>query len=323
MSVTQVFSSPIALIFFNRPDQTEKVFWQIREAKPTRLFLISDGPRTSVRGEREKVEACRKIVADIDWPCEVLRNYSDQNLGCKRRVISGLDWVFSYVNSAIILEDDCLPSEDFFSFTDELLKRYEQNERVGAICGTNLLESSSSTTDSYFFSKLPSIWGWATWARVWRKYDGEIKNWPANKHSGFLSKVLGDTKAIRYWSDSLDEVYRSHLDTWDYQFTYHLWQSDQLAVIPSENLISNIGFGLNATHTLDSRSSLANIKTSKMVFPLNHPVEISPKSDFDKKISGLFPGRWRIHAGRIVKSLPGPIVALLQWVYSKLRLRGK
>jgi hypothetical protein len=238
--------------------------------------LISDGPRPKRAGEGEEVAACRELVAQIDWECNVFRNYADQNLGCRQRVISGLDWVFSQVDSAIILEDDCVPNPDFFRFTDELLHRYEKDESVGAVCGTNALEKPTLTYGSYFFSKMPAIWGWATWARVWTEYDGAVRDWPRKKQEGLLSKVLGNRSAIRYWTYSLDGVYRDRIDTWDYQFSYLLWRTNQLAIIPAKNLISNIGFGPNATHTYDTASALSNLKTSEIVFPWCTPPTYRP-----------------------------------------------
>ena len=319
MSVNQVFSSPVVLIFFNRPEQTQKVFDRIKEAKPKKLFLISDGPRLRRAGEGDEVAACRELVAQIDWECDVLRNYSDQNLGCRQRVISGLDWVFSQVDSAIILEDDCVPNADFFLFTDELLKRYEKDESVGAICGTNALEKLTVTNDSYFFSRMPAIWGWATWARVWGEYDGAVRDWPLKKREGLLAKVLGNKNAVRYWTESLDGVYRNRIDTWDYQFTYLLWRTNQLAIIPARNLISNIGFGANATHTHDPTSALSNLKSADLEFPLMHPSAIQAFVDYDNEItSSLVPAAFRLHLGRLMKRIPRPIASFVTRIYSKL-----
>jgi hypothetical protein len=312
--------SPVVLFVFNRPVEAEKVFERIRAAKPSKLFVISDGPRQKKNGESELVKRSRDIISKIDWPVELSTNFSDDNLGCKGRIASGLDWVFSQVNSAIILEDDCLPEPDFFRFTDQLLKRFEHDERIGAISGTNPLEGLYPEASSYFFSRLPSIWGWATWARVWKNYDGDILDWPAQRNSTLLSKSLLTKKAIKYWRQSLDGVYRKAIDTWDYQFTYQLFKKGQLSVVPAKNLISNIGFGPTATHTLDTSSFLANLKTSKLDFPLVHPIEIHSNEGFDQELQARFiPASWRLWVVRRVTSLPAPLVKVLRVIYDRLR----
>jgi hypothetical protein len=311
--------SPVVLFVFNRPVEAEKVFERIRDAKPSRLFVISDGPRQKKNGESELVKRSRDIISKIDWPVELSTNFSDENLGSRKRIISGLDWVFSQVDSAIILEDDCLPGPDFFRFTDQLLKHFKFDERVGAISGTNPLEGLSANATSYFFSKLPSIWGWATWARVWKNYDGDILDWPAQRNSSLLSKSLSTKEAIRYWKHSLDGVYKKAIDAWDYQFTYHLFKTGQLSVVPTKNLISNIGFGPTATHTFDTSSSLANLTTSRLEFPLVHPAKIKEELWFDQEIQARFvPAKWRLWAIQIARFLPKAFVGVLLRIYERL-----
>jgi hypothetical protein len=312
--------SPVVLFVFNRPVEAEKVFERIRDVKPSRLFVVSDGARPGKSDEADLVQRSRDIISRIDWHVEVSTDFSEENLGCKKRITSGLDWVFSQVESAIILEDDCLPEPDFFRFTDQLLKHFKFDERVGAISGTNPLGGLSDNATSYFFSKLPSIWGWATWARVWKNYDGDILDWPTQRNSNLLSNSLSTKKAIRYWANSLDGVYKKAIDTWDYQFTYHLFKTGQLSVVPTKNLISNIGFGPNATHTLDSSSSLANLATSKLEFPLVHPAGIRLDDEFDQEIQNRFiPASWRLWVARLANSFPAPLVKVLRTVYGRLR----
>ena len=324
MGLNQGLSSPVVFVFFNRPDETEKVFSAIRAAKPKTLFLISDGPRLEIPGERELVDSCRNIVEQVDWACDVFRNYSDTNLGCRRRVISGLDWVFSEVESAVILEDDCFPSPDFFRFTDELLTRFKGNEQIGAICGTNPLEELPGPSGSYFFSTRASIWGWATWARVWKEYDGNLRDWPARRSSNLLETSLFTKRARVHLRNSLDLTHRCLIDTWDYQFTYQLLKTGQLCVIPQQNLVSNIGFGPGATHTLDTSSPLANIQPSPMEFPLLHPNEIRVHSMFDLALENHFtPARWRLWINKATRILPKRLVLRMRGVYSRLRGSSK
>lgn len=184
--------APIVLITFNRPLLTKQVFNVISKAKPSVLFLISDGPRNGA--ERKLVEETRQIISLIDWPCKVFRKYSDVNLGCKISVSSGLDWVFSRADRAIILEDDCVPDPSFFTFCDDLLDKYEDNPKIMHITGSFLLGNNSVSKDSYYFSHFTSVWGWATWRRAWTKYDVAIKDWQNNSQI-VLNQTLKDRRS--------------------------------------------------------------------------------------------------------------------------------
>jgi hypothetical protein len=159
---------------------TEAVFARIAEAKPRRLLVIADGPRSHVPGDAEKCRAVRRLFDRIDWDCDLSINFADTNLGCRKRISSGLDWVFAQSEEAIILEDDCLPVPSFFWYCDELLQKYRDEPRVMTICGSNWLRETPSN-DSYVFTTHCSIWGWATWRRAWRTYDVDLKSWPAKK----------------------------------------------------------------------------------------------------------------------------------------------
>lgn len=313
------FGCPVTLFIFNRPIETEKVFQRIRSIKPSRLFIVSDGPRLNNEVETDLVLLCREIVSRIDWECEISTNFSDHNMGCRRRVISGLDWVFSMVEYSIILEDDCLPHPDFFSFADELLQRFANDERVGAISGTNLLLENSDSGTSYLFSRFPSIWGWGTWGRVWKMYDGEILDWPEQQKAHLLRETLSNKRAIDHWERSLNGVYNHQIDTWDYQFAYLLWKTKQLSVIPRNNLISNIGFGANATHTFDKSSPMSNMATFPMSYPLVHPSKVATDSQFDHEIqSQLTPALWRWWASRLMHILPVSLAKLVRLIYKQL-----
>ncbi len=187
-------TTPVAFIIFKRPDTTRKVFEEIRRAKPPKLLVIADGPRPNIVGEAEKCAAARAIIDSVDWECEVLKNYSDENLGCKQRVSSGLDWVFDNVEEAIILEDDCLPHPTFFRFCEELLEKYRGDERIMTIGGTNLLKNWKSDIQSYHCSNYFNCWGWATWKRVWKHYDVDMKLWGNLEIRNRIADVIVDKK---------------------------------------------------------------------------------------------------------------------------------
>jgi len=262
--------TPVAFLIFNRPDTTARVFAEIARAKPPKLLVVADGPRPDRPGEAEKCAAARAIIEQADWPCEVLTNYSEVNLGCKRRVSSGLDWVFSSVEEVIILEGDCLPHPTFFRFCEELLDKYRDDERVMMISGNNFQFGRKRTEYSYYFSRYTHIWGWATWRRAWQYYDVNMELWPEIRDGGWLRDWLGNKNSARYWETILEKVYRGEIDTWDYGWTFACWIQNALTILPSVNLVSNIGFDPEATHTT-GHSKFANMKTEPMKFPLSHP----------------------------------------------------
>jgi hypothetical protein len=267
-------TTPVAFIIFNRPDTTERVFSEIAKAKPPKLLVVADGARTNKIGEAEKVAATRAIIQRVDWNCEVLTNFSEVNLGCKVRVSSGIDWVFEQVEEAIILEDDCLPDATFFRFCQEMLERYRGDQRIGMISGDNFQFGQTRNNDSYYFSKYVHIWGWATWRDKWQKsYDVDLNKWPSINTGNWLVDILGNPKEAASWSKTFESMYKGKIDTWDYQWVFCNWLEGRINVMPNVNLISNIGFGAGATHTI-SDSSLANLPVEKMSFPLLHPVGI-------------------------------------------------
>ena len=275
-------TTPVAFIIFNRPDTTAKVFNEIAKARPPKLLVVADGPRANRVGEAERVAATRAIVEKVDWPCEVLCNFSDINLGCKARVSSGLDWVFAQVPEAIVLEDDCLPDPSFFRFCQELLDHYRQDKRVGMISGDNFQFGRSYNADSYYFSKYIHIWGWATWRDRWQEtYDVSMTSWPIVREEGRLEELLGNQKETKFWTTIFNKVYAGKIDTWDYQWGYANWAHDRVAILPAVNLISNIGFGSDATHTV-SASDLANLPTNSLRFPLQHPTELIKNRSADE-----------------------------------------
>lgn len=263
-----IILTPVAFLIFNRPDLTQKVFEVIRKAKPKTLLVVADGPRFSE--EAEKCKAARAIVEQVDWDCKLLTNYSDANLGCRRRVSSGLDWVFSQVESAIILEDDCLPHPSFFAFCDTLLSRYWNDERVWVISGDNFQDGQWRGDGSYYFSRYNHCWGWATWRRAWKYYDGDLKGWADLKASELLSSIFEDPLECQYWSQIWETLYtKNQPDTWDYQWTFTCMSNGGLTILPNINLVSNIGFRTDGTHTRNE-SSQANIPVAD-IGEIKHP----------------------------------------------------
>ena len=305
--------TPVALIIFNRPEVTERVFREIARARPKKLLVVADGPRQGRVGEAEKCAATRAIVERVDWDCEVLKNYSQVNLGCGRRPATGLQWVFEQAEEAIILEDDCLPNPTFFRYCDELLATYRHDERVMHISGDNWGFSPAHQAFSYFFSCYCCSWGWASWRRAFRYYDHEMKLWPSLRDTPWLLDILGDPEAVDFWRPKFEAAYRSGLegvDGWDWQWLFACWAHRGLSILPSTNLISNIGFGPDATHLQRADDERANFGTAEMAFPLTHPSYMARDRGIDRTIVervGLSPAPrtvyWKLRR-RLVAALP-------------------
>ncbi len=277
--MTESVRTVVALVIFNRPQTTAMVFERIRQVRPRVLMVIADGPREGRQGEADACRRVRQIVEDVDWPCEVLKNYSDTNMGCGARVASGIEWVFQHVEQAIILEDDCLANLTFFRFCEELLERYRDEERVMQISGSNFLFGRRATEESYYLSRYPLCWGWATWRRAWRHFDFKMQTWKANRGECLARFTHQSERA--FWRHGWDSIAERRLDTWDYQWALAFLTANGLAVTPSTNLVSNVGFGSDATHT---RSRLLAIRPAvgAIGFPLRHPVHVEADREADE-----------------------------------------
>jgi hypothetical protein len=265
-------STPVALMIYKRPDTTARVLAEIAKAKPPKLLVIADGPRPNIPGEAEEIAATRAVIEQVDWECEVLKNYADTNLGCGTRVSSGLSWVFNNVDEAIILEDDCLPHPTFFRFCEELLEKYRYDQRIMAISGDNF-QPARRNSYSYYFSSLAQVWGWASWSRAWQYYDFDISLWPKIREGNLLQNILSSSKTVNYWNYIFQNIFDKNFDTWDHQWVFTCFINNGLTIMPNDNLVSNIGFGPSATHTKSRNkySFFAFYPTKPMEFPLSHP----------------------------------------------------
>ncbi len=276
----QPFTTPVLFLIFNRPDTTEKVFDIIREIKPLNLFVSADGPRLNKKDEEQKCTAARNIIKKIDWECQLKTNFSEKNLGCRAGVSSGINWFFTNVEEGIILEDDCVPDISFFNFCETLLKYYKNDERIMHISGVNFQDGIIRGNGSYYFSRINHIWGWATWKRAWDKYDVNVSTYPQLLEQKLFSAVFTDPAIRKYWQKNIQLVYKKQKDTWDVQWQYAVSVNNGLAIIPNVNLISNIGFDLNATHTIDNFHTLANRPVSH-IDAINHPNFVVPDLQAD------------------------------------------
>jgi hypothetical protein len=272
----------VLFILFNRPDTTQLVFDEIRKAKPAKLFIAADGPRPNREDDAQKCEEARKIVEQIDWPCEVKTLFRPENLGCKMAVSSAIDWFFEHVEEGIILEDDCLPSPSFFYFCENMLDYHRHEQSVMHVSGVNPLNTGFGE-GSYYFTRIPHIWGWATWRRAWKRYDVHMSSYPDFVNQNRISDIFTEKEYQQYWLKIFQMAFEGQIDTWDYQWVYTLFNHHGLSIIPSQNLISNIGFDGNATHTLNHNSPLAN-RPVYTITTIHHPTAIIPSKTALKQV---------------------------------------
>ena len=276
----------VALIFFNRPDSIKKVFESVRIAKPAKLFLIQDGYRSNK--DIEKIKECRRIVEEIDWECEVHKNYSEKNMGCGRRMSSGITWVFEHVEKAIFLEDDCVPNQSFFHFCEENLEKYKNDERVLMISGMNHFGVTKEIKEDYFFAINGAIWGWATWKRAWDLYDYSAKAIEDEEIVRFLLKsgiepIVAAKADVKQWKDTNTKIKKGEkMSYWAHQWRLCKMINHNLCIIPKVNLVSNVG-DTDPTHpaTDNTKCVYHHMDTYSINDPLVHPEHIYHYTKYD------------------------------------------
>ncbi len=262
-----MLTPPVLFLIFKRPEQTAQVFEAIRRARPARLFIAADGPRDEA--ERLLCERSRGIVKDIDWDCEVQTLFRDENRGCKEAVSEAINWFFEAVDEGIILEDDTLPAQSFFTYCRELLEHYRDDERIMHISGENPLDHPV-TQDSYYYARIQHCWGWATWKRAWRHFDIGLQTLDTCLEHNVLSSIFFKDNQKKYWEDIFQDVKNGKIDTWDYIWTYAIFCNNGLCINSNINLVSNIGFGEAATHTKEA-SAVSERPFFEIALPLHHP----------------------------------------------------
>ena len=277
-----MLTTPILFLIFNRPDTTRRVFEKIRQERPAILFIASDGPRESKPGERAVCEECRNIVLNgIDWRCEVKTLFREENQGSGKGVSSAINWFFEHVEEGIILEDDVLPTKSFFSFCKEMLLRFKDDTNIMHVSGNNF-QLSQIGSNSYYLSKLPHSWGWATWRRAWQKFEFDLHSFNEDELKSYFNYPPIDNFWHTMFKNTKRELY-NHV--WDYQWTYTIFLHGGLCVLPQYNLATNIGFGEEASHTSNSEDFLANLKAYDMIIPATEDkVVYNPVADINSHI---------------------------------------
>lgn len=302
--------TPVVLLVFNRPRLTARVLDAISYARPSKLFVVADGPRADRPTDREQCETTRALVDAVDWDCDVVKDYADVNLGVDRRVPLGLTRVFEQVEEAIVLEDDCVPHPSFFRFCDELLERYRDDERVMHIAGSTYRPHPVPTPYSYFFSQFNGCWGWATWRRAWHHFDPTVKVWGDLRHTSWLADRVEHPLAVRYWAREFEDAYvhDGHASAWDHQWTFACWANSGLSIVPRDNLITNIGCGPEATHMVSQDDPRGNLPAHEVTFPLSHPPNVLQLREADRQCvrEVVLPALWTPSRARVLASRLAP-----------------
>jgi GR25 family glycosyltransferase involved in LPS biosynthesis len=307
------FTTPILIICFNRPQYIVNQVNVLRELAPRKIYISSDGARENRSDEKIKVKNVRELyLKEIDWDCDIKVNFSDNNLGCFLGVSSGMKWFFNHEPEGIILEDDILPSLDFFRFMQAMLEKYRENDKVISISGCNF-GYDAADANGYLFCKVMNMWGWATWAKEFKNVDFQMKQWKEIKNPKFFlyhrlrSNLLDlDINWVKYFKEKFDSIELGRIDTWDYQFMFYQLKNKKLSIYPNRNLVKNLGFDADATHTVEKNNPMVNVVLSEIIFPLKNKVSIKENrffyENYLKPIWALYQRpNWKYYLGNILK----------------------
>lgn len=308
--------SPVLFVIFNRPDTTQLVFDQIRLAQPTRLYIAADGPRPGSANDAELCKQTREITRQVDWPCEVKTLFNDENLGCKYGVSAALNWFFANEEEGIVLEDDCLPANSFFKFCDTLLEKYRYDTRVRHITGCNLQQGKKWGDASYYFSNRTHVWGWASWRRVWDDYDITLAKYDKENVKEMMLNIYPDDLVAECWANIFNETKTGKNNSWAYALDFVNFFNNGLIIIPNYNLISNIGFSGNATHTIDENNLYANNSLQEFE-EMTHPTVILPEKAADLAIQ-----YYEFNIAGIQRKRNAPHRRIKRWLKSVFRKKS-
>lgn len=299
-------TTPVVLLVFNRPDVTRRTFERIAAVEPERLLIVAGGPREDHPGDEALCRQTRAVIADIDWECDVDRLYYDTNQGRRDGVVKGLDWVFEQVPEAIILEDDCVAGPDFFRFCEDMLEEYRGDERVMLVNGTNRLGTWKADGQDYHFVTWQGVWGIGMWRSTWAEYDPAMARWNDPDALDRMRDVMCDEEIYERQVDAMQKVVDGRSDMWTKPLRFAMAVNNALAVVPSKNLVSNIGFGEHARFTTDPENPLADLPRYELKFPLDRRDVVAPDREYKRICFERYrrPGR----AERILSSIPRPIL---------------
>lgn len=272
---------PVVLLIFNRPETTSRQLESLRIIQPDQLFVVADGPRENHPADAERCEQTRQILESIDWTCDVQTNFAESNMGLGRRVSSGISWAFEQVERAIILEDDCVVHPTFFPFCEELLKRYSKDDRVMHIAASNFQRGQRRNNASYYFSKYPHCWGWATWRRAWNHFDYDLTDVSRGDQFDWLDEMTDRPIEARYWMSIWKQFQSENTNLWAARWVYSCWRHGGLSIIPERNMVMNTGFGDDGTNTT-RKDWRARMPALPVDFPMRHPSDVSRQREADR-----------------------------------------
>lgn len=305
-----ITKAPVLFLTYRRIETAQRVFEAIKKARPQKLYFASNAPNPNISGEAARVGRVRSLLDQVDWDCEIKVRFLEEHLPVRLSVTSSLNWFFSEEEMGIILEDDCLPNQDFFVFCNTLLQRYRDDGRVFVITGCNFQDGQERGNGSYYFSRYSHVWGWASWRRAWKYYDGDLSFWPEWRKSQAWLTMLPDSIERKYWGNIFDRMYANQIDTWDYPWLASIWYQKGFTATPNVNLISNIGFGADSTHTREQNSPWASMATGELG-EIRYSAEVAQnfaadRSTFDRHYGGRY-----LRSPRSLFALPWRIVRVL------------
>lgn len=283
---TSAMDSAVLFIVFNRPEVTARVFAEIRRARPPRLYVAADGPRSDRPDDVENCRRTRAIIDGVDWPCELHTRFQNENIGCRKAVSGAIDWFFMNEECGIVLEDDCLPEPTFFNFCEQMLVRYQDDARVGHITGTAFFDATSlrDIDSDYVFSHHITVWGWASWRRAWRDFDLDLAAWNSFPRERLLPSMYPWAPERTVRANDNARAQAGSANAWDYQWSFTNRSQSRLAVVPRRNQIVNIGFGDGATHTR-FRAWYTPRRSSPLPDSLRHPPFVVADHRYDRTLS--------------------------------------
>jgi hypothetical protein len=276
---------PLLILVYNRPVETRILINTLRQIKPKKIFISSDGPTNNFL-DIKKNNDVKNILKEIDWTKNIEFNYMEKNYGCKESVSRAINWFFDKVKMGIILEDDCIPNKDFFLFTEKMLKKYQNNKKIYAVSGNNFLKKKIKINYSYYFSKYIHCWGWATWSRAWKDYNKNLTNWNNFKNSDSWKNRFNVKDEKKYWEKVFNLCFQKKIDSWAYPWLYSMWNKNGLCILPEVNLVKNIGFNINASHTFSHKKFY--YPAIKLKQKITHPKIIKINFEADEYVFNNF-----------------------------------
>jgi len=274
-------NTPVVIFLYRRPAHVNELLVRLQLVRPARIWLVADGPKDTT--EKSLCEQARQAAqGGISWPCKIERFYADTNLGLKKRIETGLDQVFEREEEAIILEEDCHPTPNFFLFCEAMLKKYRNEPKVGAISGNCFLPKKQLVATDYYFSRYVHIWGWSTWARAWKAYDRSRWAWPKQGFRNLFPNAEKTEEA--YWNRIFGRMASGELSTWDYSWISWFWMQGWVSITPAQNLVRNVGFGPDATNTRDVLVKTGMEREDLLSAPFQGPMEIKADTELDRAV---------------------------------------